>query len=238
MKESFPLRAFLMVRSRDGTWRVTVCRDLSAVMCAWKARKEPERDVAVLHVGFDRPPSHSFDEIAQAHPECMLLTAAAKHVVPTSFRSSAAPVGAAENIDVFIGLEGWGYTLDDPTKESGWVEQAHQDPVVHEPQGWVASFLHKHPADAEALSENEIVDDVSYLEWESELERSVRYRTGLFRLYYKVGSNCDDPCEFARAAPPWLAARELISLDLPVRAHNVFGANGIRTVRDLGDLSL
>lgn len=29
-----PLRAFLMVRSSDGTWTVTVCRDLGAVMRA------------------------------------------------------------------------------------------------------------------------------------------------------------------------------------------------------------
>ena len=63
-----PLRAFLMMRSDDGTWTVTVCRDLGAVMRTWKARKEPDRDVAVLHVGFNRPPSHTFDQIAGAHP--------------------------------------------------------------------------------------------------------------------------------------------------------------------------
>lgn len=232
-----PLRAFLMVRSPHGTWTVTVCRDLGAVMRAWKTRQEPDRDVAVLHVGFDRPPSHSFDEVAQAHPGRMLLTEAAKHVVPTSFRSSAAPVGAAESIDVFIGLQGWGYTLDDPTEGAGRLEKTRQGSLFHEPLGWVASFLHEHPADAEALSEKEIFDDASYLEREVELERSVRHRAGLFRLHHIVGTNCEDPCELARAAPPWLAAREMISLDLPVRADNVFRVSGIKTVRDLAEWS-
>ena len=145
-----PLRAFLMVRSRDGTWTVTVCRDLGAVMRAWKMRKELDWDVAVLHVGFDRPPSHSFDEVAQAHPGRILLTTAAKHVVPASFVSSAAPVGAVESIDVFIGLQGWGYTLDDPTAGAEQVEPPRPDTVIHEPHGWVASFLHEYPSDAES----------------------------------------------------------------------------------------
>lgn len=231
-----PLRAFLMLRSRDGTWTVTVCRDLGAVIRAWKARTEPDRDVAVLHVGFDRPPSNNFDEVVQEHRGRMLLTAAAKHVVPTSFVSSTAPVGAAQGIDVFIGLQGWGYTIDDPTAGADRVEP-RLDTVVHEPQGWVASFLREHPSDAETLSAHGIFDEETYLDREAKLERSVRHRAGLFRLHHIVGANCDDPCELARAAPPWLAGRELACLDLPVRADNVFRVSGIKTVRDLADWS-
>ena len=232
-----PLRAFLMVRPRDGTWRVTVCRDLGAVMRAWKTRKELDWDAAVLHVGFDRPPSHNFDEVAQAHPGRMLLTTAAKHVVPTPFVSSVAPIGAAEGIDVFIGLQGWGYTLDDPTARADRIEPPHLDTVIQEPQGWVASFLHEHPLDAETVSAHGIFDDATYLDREAELKLSARHRAGLFRLHHIVGANCDDPCELARAAPPWLGTRELISLDLTVRANNVFWANGIKLVRDLADWS-
>lgn len=231
-----PLRAFLMVGSRDGTWMVTVCRDLGAVMRAWKARKEPDRDVAVLHVGFGRPASSSFDELAQDHPGRMFLTASAKHVVPSSFVSSAAPVGAAQGIDVFMGLQGWGYTIDDPTAGADRVEP-REDSVIHAPQGWVASFLREHPLDAETVSAHGIFDDESYLEREAELERSVRHRAGLFRLHHIVGANCEDPCAVARAAPPWLAERELVSLRLPVRAENVFQVSRISTVRDLADWS-
>jgi Bacterial RNA polymerase, alpha chain C terminal domain/Sigma-70, region 4 len=228
-----PLRAFLMVRLNDGTWTVTVCRDLGAVMCAWKMRTGPDSDVAVLHVGFDRPPSRSFDEVAEAHPGCMLLTAAAKHSLPDSFLASAAPVGATESTEVFIGLQGWGYTLEDPTN----VAPPRPETAVHEPQGWVASFLNEYPSDAETLSAHGIFDEASYLAAESGLERIVRHRSGVFRAHHLVGANCEDPCTIARAAPPWLADRELAYLGLPVRADNVFRASGIKTVGDLADWS-
>ena len=235
-----PLRAFLMIRSGDGTWTVTVCRDLGAVMRAWKMRKEPDCDVAVLHVGFDRPPSQSFDHIAEAHPGRMLLTAAAKHVLPNSFVASANSVGVSESPEVFIGLQGWGYTLEDSTAgtdHTDHVEPSHPDSVLHEPQGWVSSFLVEYPSDAETLSAQGIFDEASYLNRETGLERSVRHRAGLFRAHHIVGANCEDPCKLARAAPPWLAERELTSLQLPLRANNVFGLSGIKTVRDLADCS-
>ena len=229
-----PLRAFLMMRSTDGTWTVTVCRDLGAVMSAWKMRKEQDRDVAVLHVGFDRPPSQSFDGIADAHPGCMLLTAAAKHVLPNSFITSTAPIGATESAEIFIGLQGWGYSLEDPTARADRFEPPRTDT---KPQGWVASFLNEYPSDAETLSAHGIFDEASYLAGESGLERSTRHRSGVFRAHHLIGANCEDPCTLARAAPPWLADRELASLGLPVRADNVYRVSGIETVCDLADWS-
>ena len=233
-----PLRAFLMNRSGDSTWTVTVCRNLSAVMSTWRARKERGRDVAVLHVGFDRPSSHSFDEIAGAHHGRMLLTAAAKYALPSSFIASAAPVGLAGGMEVFIGLQGWGYSLEDPTVPAGHPEElTPTDLMSKQPQGWVVSFLNESPSAAKSLSAHGIYDDASYLESESELERSVRHRSGLFRAHHLIGVNGDDPCKLARAAPPWLAERPLSTLNLPVRANNVFIRIGINTVRDLGDWS-
>lgn len=232
-----PLRAFLMMRSSDGTWTVTVCRDLGAVVHAWKMRKEPNRDVAVLHVGFGRPPSQSFGEIAEAHPGRMLLTAAAKHVLPNSFVASATSVGVAENVQVFIGLQGWGYMLEDPTAGTDHPEPPRPDTVAHEPQGWVSSFFNEYPSDAETLSAQGIFDEASYLDRETGLERSVRHRVGLFRVHHILGANCEDPCKVAGAAPPWLTERKLTALELTVRASNVFRDSGIKTVRDLANWS-
>lgn len=232
-----PLRAFLMMRASDSTWTVTVCRDLGAVMRAWKMRKEQDRDVAVLHVGFDRPPSHHFDEIADGYSGCMLLTAAAKHALPNSFIASCAPVGTTESIEVYIGLRGWGYTLEDPTKHAERFDSQYTDTVAQEPKGWVASFLNAYPSDTEIFSAHLIFDEVSYLAKESELERGVRHRSGVFRTHYFIGANCENPCTLAHAAPPWLAERELASLGLPVRAKNIFRISGFETVRDLADWS-
>ena len=234
-----PVRAFLMMRSDNGVWTVTVCRDLGAVLRTWKAREEPDRDVAVLHVGFDRPPSHFFDEIASDHPGRMLLTAAAKYALPSSFIASAAPVSLTENTEVFIALQGWGYSLEDPTAQADRPDVSRTAKIAtQEPQGWVLSFLKENPLAEETLAAHGIYDDTSYLEREWELERSVRHRSGVFRSHHLVGVNYDDPCVLARAAPPWLAERDLTTLDLPVRAYNVFRTSDIKTVRDLADWSI
>ena len=230
------LRAFLMMHSVD-RWTVSVCRDLGTVVHTWKARKEPDRDVAVLHVGFDRPPSHNFNKIVGLYPGRMLLTTAAKHVLPNSYITSVAPVGLAENTEVFIGIQGWGYSLEDPTTRAGHLKPARTNTATQEPQGWVASFLQEYPFAAEALSTHGIYDDISYLKGESDLERSVRHQLGVFRTHHLVRANCNDTCELAAAAPPWLTERDLTTLNLPVRAANVFRTNKIVKVRDLAALS-
>ena len=235
-----PLRAFLMMRSSDGTWTVTVCRDLGAVLRAWRGRGETDRDVGVLHVGFERPPSHCFDEVAAVHPGHMLLTTAAKHVFPKAFIASAAPIGVTETTEVFMGLHGWGYSREDPTAQGAHAEPVCPSAATQDPEGWVALFLHEEPSARETLSAHGIHDDDSYLERESELERSLRHRSGMFRAHHlvgEVGENCGDPCELASGAPPWLAERELTTLGLPVRADNVFRESEIQTVRDLASWS-
>lgn len=232
-----PIRAFLMMRSDDGTWTVSVCRDLGAVVSTWKARKQPDKDMAVLHVGFDRPPSHTFDEIASVYPGRILLTTAAKYALPVSFVSSSLPIATLENVEVFVGLQGWGYSLEDPTIRQGHIKQVRANITEQEPQGWVALFLEEIPSLAEVLSVHGIYNDESYLEGEADLERSDRHRMGVFRAHHLMSANCDDPCELARAAPPWLAERDLTTLNLPVRVNNVFEVSGIKTVRDLADWS-
>jgi len=47
-----------------------------------------------------------------------------------------------------------------------------------------------------------------------------------------------DPCALAAAAPPWLGARSIPSLDVTVRISNVFKIIGIKKVEDLSALSL
>lgn len=228
-----PLRAFLMLRTEDGVWSVTVCRDLSAVVRAWKDRTDEKKDVAVLHVGFDRPPSKTFDEVADLFPGRMLLSAGAKYTLPSSFVCSAEPVSKSENIEVYAGLQGWGYTLEDPTIDQTPVEPDVAPVVMNEPQGWVLSFLKESPAIEDALSAVGVYDDTSYSVGECKLDRNIRHRMGMFRVHYLVGSNSDDPCAVARASPPWLAERDFVSLGLPVRAGNVFRVNDIKTVSDL-----
>lgn len=237
MKE-IPLRAFLMMRASDGDWTVAVCRDLGAIMREWKSRSEPKKQVAVLHVGFDRPPSQVFEELANKHMGRMLLTEAAKHCLPSSFVSSNSPIGTVEECAVFIGLRGWGYFLDDPTVSKQHSESTGNAVSSSELNGWLAWFAKENPSAKEILLAKGICDEQTYMKNESSLDRNIRHQLGLFRTYSLVGSDCTDPCELAHSTPPWLAERELIALEkMTVRAGNVFRKNGIKTVQDLAKWS-
>lgn len=109
--------------------------------------------------------------------------------------------------------------------------------MTQEPEGWVASFHERNPSATQVLSTKGIHDDASYREHEHRVERSVRRSAGVFRAHYLVGVGNADPCELARAAPPWLAERELTTLELPVRVDTVFRLNSIKRVCDLADWS-
>ena len=232
-----PLRAFLMVRSIDGTWTVTVCRDLDSIMRTWKMRSNPESDVAVLHIGFERPPSQTFEKIATAYLGRMLLTAAARYALPVAFVPSDSPIGFAENIAVYIGLQGWGYKLEDPTIHMDQSDKTNKLSSSWNPQDWVVDFIKKHPTATEALSTHGISNEESYIELESNLDRVIRQKIGVFRAYHFANINYEDPCILAKAAPPWLRERELSSLGVPVRAINIFNKIGVSTVSDLACFS-
>lgn len=238
MKE-LPLRAFLMMRANDGTWTVSVCRDLGVIMHIWNSRSEPDSQVAVLHVGFDRPPSQVFEELATNHMGRMLLTESAKNCLPSSFISSSAPIGTADDCAVFIGLKGWGYSLDDPTISERNPEPTGNVVSSSELSDWLAWFAKENPSAEETLLAKGISDEQTYMKNESSLDRNIRHQLGLFRTYCLVGDGCTDPCELARSAPPWLAERELITLEkMTVRAGNVFRRNGIKTVQTLANWSV
>ncbi len=237
MMES-PLHAFLMVRSDDGSWMTTVCQDLYTVIRAWKDREDLDRDVAILHVGFDCPSYSIFNTITPAYPGRMLLTAAAKYALPDLFVASAEPVALTEYTKVFIGLQGWGYSIEDPTAQKDDSEVVDITKLSSQKQqDWITSFLKKNPSDIKTFEEHRICDDTSYLIGESELEWGLRHRSGMFRTNYLVANDCEDPCELARFSPPWLAQQNLDNLYLTERVNNVFQTSGIKTVRDLSSWS-
>jgi hypothetical protein len=229
-----PLRAFLMLRSSEGGWNVAVCRDLGAVIQAWKARTDAETTVGILHIGFDRSPSQIYESLTADYPARLLLTASAKYALPAPFVSSKNPVGFAEGQAIFIGLHGWGYEIDDPTRSSSSFPPAEKA-ATPELQGWLALFAAAHPSYRKALTDSGIYNDETYLRKESDLDRDTKHKLGTYRLRSLVSADCEDPCEIARASPPWLMERDLTSLDLTVRANNVFKNNDIKTVRDLSE---
>lgn len=267
------LSAFLMMRSEEGEWTVTVCRELGRIVHIWNARQNPDKTAGALHIGFGWPPYQIFDEVADRHPGKILLTAAAKHALPKRFTTSTEPVACLDGVDTFIGLQGWelapaipasavstlqpapvvsavpatqqtpAASLTSPPMPGAATAASTQEaaptaaPVPYTPREWIASFLTENPDLLDTLKARNIADDAGYLAHEAGLPGALRHRIGLFRLHRMVGTQCQDPCELARAAPPWLAERNLFAMNLSVRATHVFQELGINLVRDLGKQS-
>lgn len=221
-----------MVRRGVNDCSVQVCRDLDAVRSAWSEREDQDQ-AAVLHIGFDRPHSGEFEKLLSANPRRMLLTASAAHGLPSAYRASTHPIGFIGELPIHLGLTGWGYTCDDPN-----LGDTGQVTVPIEPRGWVEEYVRQHPQDASHLAAANVEDESSYRANEQSLPVDVRRRCGLTRFNSLICGREDDPCEIARAAPPWLEATLIESLDLTVRLENVFNRAQIVTVKDLADHSL
>jgi hypothetical protein len=220
-----------MIRSEGGDWQIEVFRDLEGIVRAWELRDRTALATGVVHVGFERDPTRSFDGIAAQFPNLVLLTASAKYALPSGFQSSAEPIGATDSQPVYLATRGWGYEAEDVQKPRA----AAARPAFAD---WVAGFVQKHPEYSEELVEAGLLDERGYSSAEASLAPELRRLLGLFRFDELIGDRRDDPCGVARVAPPWLRSREFTKMEITVRLDNVFKASKIQTVADLEDHSL
>lgn len=209
-----------------------VARDLEGLLRAWEEHSSARPATGVVHVGFERSLARCFDDLAGRYPHRVLLTAAAKYALPSSFRASAAPVGEVEGQAVYMAIRGWGYEVDDIVPAAG------QTASTFEFTGWLRDLVGEHPNSAQLLAEAGIFDDASYCVNEDSLDPETRKILGLARYRALINDREGDPCAVARAAPPWLHEREFATINVRARVANVFNANNIRTVADLGKQSL
>ena len=228
------VRSFLMVRGKNGDWSVSVHHDLEGLLTVWRDRRNSDEVVGVLHVGFDRPPSREFEEVAAGYSGRMRLTAAARFGLPTGFQTSNVEIGRVGGVPIYLGLRGWGYLLEDKdvvaTSKPAALGRAYE--------GWVRDYVESAPHVAQEFSEASIYGEMDYLAHEVRLPQRLRQQVGLYRFKRSIGTSFNDPCAIARAAPPWLSRRSLESIPLPVRVSNVFAKEGIKFVADLGRLTV
>jgi hypothetical protein len=231
-----PLRAYVMLWSQDTGWQVFVCRDLDAITRAWKDRQHPEHATGILHIGFDRPLSRQFEEVARQWPGRMLVTTAAKHALPKDFESSVSTIGFVETHGIHLAIKGWGYSVSDDELARA-VDAAPEEVLSETPlpvtKGWVASLVAAEPTAEAPLRKAGIYDESSYLIHESELERQFRYWVGLFRYRALIAPDANEPAAILQAAPPWLLNRPIVGASLSVRAFNILHSSGIKTFGDL-----
>ncbi len=219
------IRAFLMLRTGDAEWSVTVHRDLEGLLAAWKARPHPETATGVIHVGFDRPPSMEFDPLARGYPGRALVTAAAAFALPSDFRVSKTQVGQVRSLPVYVGARGWGYIID--TTDDGTIplpETAAPERVV---EGWLATFRERAPDAAEQLRSANIWNDTDYIAREAHLPTQFRHQAGLHRLNFLIGTDRDDPCAFCTGGTT-------LALRASVR-NDEFDGQGSKCLRQYGN---
>ena len=195
----------------------------------------------ILHVGFDRPLSHQFEDVARQWPGRMLVTTAAKHSLPKDFESSVSTVGSVETHGIHLAIKGWGYSVSDDELArvvDSATDEAPSETPAPDPKGWVASLVAAEPNAEAPLKKAGIYDESSYLIHESKLERQFRYWVGLFRYRAGVVPDAKEPAAILRAAPPWLLNRPIANASLSVRAFNVLHNNGVKTFGEIIDYSV
>lgn len=232
---SLPVRAYLMLRHAPDDWDVKVCRDWEAVIEAWNSRAQGSTS-AVLHIGFDRPPSSAFETVASAFPGRMLFTITAKYGVPIQFEASRSPVGHVDGLPIYLALRGWGYVAEDV--EPVVLPKQNQSTVADEFSDWVLPFAGACPEFADDLRAADIADEATYQLNEASLPWEARYRSGLYRYAQMILGEEDDPCAIVRAGPPWLRSMELESMSLTVRLENIFSRAKFLKVGDIGQVRL
>src|SRR5262245_6263413 len=105
-----PLRAYLLIRGETGGWSVTTHRDLGSIHSVWQSMSGHPKITGVLHVGFDRPDTPEFEEVAKRFPGRILITTSAWFALPSPPKVAPVPAGMVRNIPLFVALAGWGYT--------------------------------------------------------------------------------------------------------------------------------
>ncbi|WP_422369861.1 sigma factor-like helix-turn-helix DNA-binding protein [Hoeflea sp.] len=226
------VRAFLFLHvGRE--WKITVHRELHDLVAEWKGRPEPEQTSAIVHIGFERPRTNIFTEIIELYESQVLLTASAKFGLPTGYESSESPVASIGGYPLYLATKGWGYLVDTTSIQNHSIDLK---PASGKKYGWVANYVKENPEVLGHFDTVGICDDNEYLEREVNLPLEVRTDAGMYR-HRLLMTDKYDPCDFARASPPWFLERDFKSMGMTVRIMNVFHNLGINNVSDLTNYS-
>lgn len=235
-----PLRAYLLVRHSTDLWDVTVHRDLETLTEAWRPYASAQV-AAVVHVGFWRPETSSFESIAARWNGRMLVTAAARYALPASYAVAPTPVGEVEGVPLYVGLAGWGYEISAEqvglaslsAPDAASVDQRNLQGGLFSEGDWLAAIAGS-PIASEARAAG-VVDEESYIRQERQLPMALRKRLALARYVHFVGDapTTNSVISNLRYAPPWLLALPISSLGLSVRASNCMRENSVQVVEDL-----
>ncbi len=229
------LRAYFMIRQHDGPWNTWLCQDLDGILEAWDSCSLSEFATGVLHLGFQSLDTADLEGIVSHFEGELLLTESARHGLPKRFTASTTRVGSASGVPLYRVEGRWG--MEDLLDSHGARHPDYQSPESQDTDSWLASLSASDQSLEWSLKGVGIHDDRTYYRREWCLKWEVRRKLGISRASELGSSELPDPCRMAKAAPPWLIDRPLLSLNLRVRAARVFRRMELKTVRELACLS-
>lgn len=222
----------------SGEWRSSAFRELEPLLEATKAALATESASAAIHVGFWRPETAKVAELAQKWGGTLLLSEAAIGSLPPPLSVSHASVGEVGGISFRVVLDGFGYTIDDPSPG-----MPKKRPTIHPSvadgnyvaRGWVEHLIKEKPDLDTLLRTAGIWDEKSYHEKETSLSVDERLSIAADRFRIVVGAKANQTniLDNLHVCPNWFLNFELRFLAMTVRTRNVCAAYNLVTIGDL-----
>lgn len=110
------LRGFLFIRNAVGGYQISVHRTIADLISEWQRELAADSAIsAFVHIGIDRPTSAQVEELLVKYPGRVVLSEAAKWVLPPEFHEHEVAVGSIPSSDqlrgmpAYIATFGWGY---------------------------------------------------------------------------------------------------------------------------------
>lgn len=234
-----PLRAYLLLRLAENDWQVSIHRELETLVEAWL--KRPHTDVGgVVHIGFWRPETDTFEMAVAMRPGRVVVTASAKFALPTSFKTSAGAITKIEGMPVHLGLSGWGYEIeadfpDESLRSTLQVERRSERKQFDWHDEWLRVLSQNDPILYDESVTEGVEDDVSYLQAESQLPPMLREKLGKVRFEHRCGGmvGAESIFDHLENGPPWMLCLPVSILALSTRSTNVMSAKNIVLIGDL-----
>ncbi|HID3973158.1 TPA: DNA-directed RNA polymerase subunit alpha C-terminal domain-containing protein [Enterobacter cloacae] len=231
-----PIRAFLFAKSENNEWNCRVFRDFEPLLEAAIVANDGAKSPVGLHIGFERPDTHSVGELLAEQKGLIFLSSGAIGTMPLPVRASQTSIGTIGECAFYAALDGFGYQVDESTPTQ-WQSQPIENAEF---KGWMATLFKHEPNLAEKLRFAEILDEDSYLLHEMELDIDSRYLAGIHRYEILEGQspNSATLIEHLGSAPPWLLNASIGLLNLSIRSSNVCETHKIKTIGDFAKYGL
>ena len=229
-----PVRIYLSCIDKEKKWEHHVFRDIDTMRHAWELKKGLF-DLAVIHVGYDRP-----DYEIEAFPDLssyiftapVFLTEAARWALPAIYshcylrdRVTCRFPNRKDSCLLYLASREWGYEI-----ENDFVPPSID---LTETEDWIRLICENDTEIAKNLADNHIRSESKYVSLRASLPRMSTETCDKFRFqHYLPLIDQKDPFVVLGIAPLWLLKLPIQRINPTVRLQTVCSNNKINVVED------